>query len=393
MRFWTRVNSHLATRSIGSENLLEVYADIWRNLSGRGHGAPQKLGSKKQQSLAVAEKAMFRCVQQPLESRMTEIRPTWNRKSPKPCYISSVSTNSDTTEKKPDLVLIHGYGGGKGIWIRNIDELSKHYTVHAIDLLGWGRSTRDRYCGNDAVKAQSYFVDSLESWRQEMGIEKMTLLGHSFGGFVSASYALKHRERLDRLVLLSPIGLKGFKFPSDQIFSLSSRILFTSIWTLTPQRILGMLPKSRVLQLLARSRVRTVQAFGYPDDTVIRYIYELATQSVSGEMAFSKLMGHTKDSSMAWHVPLKDQLHQLHDLPLYMVYGEHDWIDFRYANEVKKNILPQTKVFLLPNAGHHGYVEAADLLSHIVSNLDKDLSSLEYHGELDSARGNYLSFA
>jgi hypothetical protein len=59
-----------------------------------------------------------------------------------------------------------------------------------------------------------------------------------------------------------------------------------------------MLPKSRVLQMLARSRVRTVQAFGYPDDTVIRYIYELATQSVSGELAFSKLMGHTKDSSM-----------------------------------------------------------------------------------------------
>jgi len=76
-----------------------------------------------------------------------------------------------------------------------------------------------------------------------------------------------------------------------------------------------------------------------------------------------------------------------------MVYGENDWIDFRYAREVKKNILPQTKVFLLPNAGHHGYVEAADLLSHIVSNLEKDLSSLEYHGELDNARGNYLSFA
>ncbi|CAO3696282.1 unnamed protein product [Umbelopsis ramanniana] len=393
MRFWNRVNSHLATRSMGSENVLEVYADIWRNLSGRGHGAPQKLASKKRQSLAIAEKAMFRCVQQPLKSQMTEIQPTWSRKSSKPCYISSVSTNSDTTEKKPDLVLVHGYGGGKGIWIRNIDELSKHYTVHAIDLLGWGRSTRDRYCGNDAVKAQSYFVDSLESWRQAMGIEKMTLLGHSFGGFVSASYALKHRERLDRLVLLSPIGLKGFRFPADQIFSLSSRILFTSIWTLTPQRILGMLPKSRVLQMLARSRVKTVQAFGYPDDTVIRYIYELATQSVSGELAFSKLMGHTKDSSMAWHVPLKDQLHQLQDLPLYMVYGENDWIDFRYAREVKKNILPQTKVFLLPNAGHHGYVEAADLLSHIVSNLDKDLSSLEYHGELDNARGNYLSFA
>ncbi|GAB5591035.1 hypothetical protein Unana1_05935 [Umbelopsis nana] len=145
-----------------------------------------------------------------------------------------------------------------------------------------------------------------------------------------------------------------------------------------------MLPKSRVLRMLRNSRVRTVKAFGYPDDTVVHYVYELATQSVSGEMAFSKLMGPSKDSTMAWHVPLKDQLHQLQDLPLYMIYGEHDWIDFRYATKVRREILPQTKVFLLPNAGHHGYVEAANLLSYIVSNLDKDLSSVEYKGELDN---------
>jgi hypothetical protein len=109
MRFWTRVNSHLASRSMGSESVTEVYADIWRNLSGRGHGATPKLQSKKQQSLAAAERAMFRCVQQPLEARMTEIKPTWSRRSAKPCYISSVSTNGDSTDrKKPDLVLVHG---------------------------------------------------------------------------------------------------------------------------------------------------------------------------------------------------------------------------------------------------------------------------------------------
>jgi pimeloyl-ACP methyl ester carboxylesterase len=88
----------------------------------------------------------------------------------------------------------------------------------------------------------------------------------------------------------------------------------------------------------------------------------------------------------AWHVPLKDQLYQLKDLPLYLIYGEHDWIDFRFAAKVRREILYQTKIFLLPNAGHHGYVEAADLLSYIVSNLNRDLSSVEYDGNEDNVR-------
>lgn len=34
-------------------------------------------------------------------------------------------------------------------------------------------------------------MEALELWRQEVGLTKFTLLGHSFGGFISARYALK----------------------------------------------------------------------------------------------------------------------------------------------------------------------------------------------------------
>lgn len=147
MRFWTGVNTNSASRLISNESLTAVYSDIWRRLVGSRNGAIPKQHSKKEASLAEAEEAMFRIVQQPLEHRMTEIKPTWTRRATKPCYISSVSTNFEDTEStKPDLVLIHGCnyhwrlyccivscinkrcetdGGGKGIWIRNIDELSK----------------------------------------------------------------------------------------------------------------------------------------------------------------------------------------------------------------------------------------------------------------------------
>jgi len=108
MRFWSRVNSHSVSRLVGNDSLNEAYTDIWRRLIGHRNGATQKLQTKKQESLAEAERAMFGVVQQPLEHRMTEIKLMAGR-SKKPCYISSVSTNSGRSDgSKPDLVLIHG---------------------------------------------------------------------------------------------------------------------------------------------------------------------------------------------------------------------------------------------------------------------------------------------
>ena len=55
--------------------------------------------------------------------------------------------------------------------------------------------------------AESFFIDSLEEWREKMGLEKMTLVGHSLGAYLSVAYALKHPARVDKLILLSPAGV------------------------------------------------------------------------------------------------------------------------------------------------------------------------------------------
>ena len=58
-------------------------------------------------------------------------------------------------------------------------------------------------------QAEGFFLDALEEWRIKQGLERMTLVGHSLGAYLAAAYALKHPERVTKLVLLSPAGVLG----------------------------------------------------------------------------------------------------------------------------------------------------------------------------------------
>lgn len=104
----------------------------------------------------------------------------------------------------PPLVLVHGFGGGLGIWLGNLDELAKNHTVYAIDVLGFGRSSRpafDKAKENPADAAEDFFINSLHEWTNVMKLDKFDLLGHSMGGYISSVYALKHPQKLSNLIL------------------------------------------------------------------------------------------------------------------------------------------------------------------------------------------------
>ncbi|KAG6832913.1 hypothetical protein H0H92_004797 [Tricholoma furcatifolium] len=153
-------------------------------------------------------------------------------------FINTLSMNSTSPSPNapPPAVVLHGYGAGLGFFYQNFPVLAKWAghrgsSVYALDWLGMGRSARVPFTikakrediAGRVAEAESFFVDSLEEWRQKMGLDKMTLIGHSLGAYFSTVYALKYPTRVNKLILLSPAGV-----PRDPNLTMPSRELIDS---------------------------------------------------------------------------------------------------------------------------------------------------------------------
>lgn len=129
--------------------------------------------------------------------------------------LNEFSVERTGEEADQNLVVLHGYGAGLGFFYKNFEPLSrsKGWRLYALDMLGMGRSSRPPFKIHAKTKeaqiseAEDWFIDSLEEWRKKKNIDKMTLVGHSMGGYMAVCYALKYPGRLNKLILASPVGI------------------------------------------------------------------------------------------------------------------------------------------------------------------------------------------
>jgi len=99
------------------------------------------------------------------------------------------------------VVLIHGFGGDSDNWLFNIDELAKTRPVYAVDLPGHGKSTKTLTAGDLGELAQA-IADLID----EIGAEKLHLVGHSLGAAVAFQILRDRPERVASIVGIAPAG-------------------------------------------------------------------------------------------------------------------------------------------------------------------------------------------
>jgi pimeloyl-ACP methyl ester carboxylesterase len=103
----------------------------------------------------------------------------------------------------PPLVLLHGYMATSTMWAPNIADFSKDYRIYAIDVMGQSsKSIPDQPIANVAD-----FVSWLTATLDALHLDRISLVGMSFGGWLALNYAVAVPQRIQKLVLLSPGGL------------------------------------------------------------------------------------------------------------------------------------------------------------------------------------------
>ncbi|KAJ2123557.1 hypothetical protein IW147_002468 [Coemansia sp. RSA 720] len=336
---------------------------------------------------------------------------------------------SNTTKARHSLVMTHGYFTGLGFFFRNYRELSQvpDWDIYSIDWLGMGRSSRPKYLSKrgeseDArvAHAESFFVESLEEWRQRMGIERMTLCGHSFGGYMSALYALKYPERVEKLVLVSPIGIpeappdfedrlrQGHgparrrippsdkntpEYESAETTDAAVKAADAAAKTLnepsrTRKLMFGMAMNLWERNFAPQWVVRTagplsrrlidwyIGRFQWLSETqrtaLSAYAHQISMLPGSSESALGDIL---RPGAFARR-PLVDRLGSV-AVPTVFMYGANDWVDFTGGEQVIRRIAGRvpTGLFRISQAGHNLHLENPAEFNNVLAGEMRAISS------------------
>jgi pimeloyl-ACP methyl ester carboxylesterase len=129
----------------------------------------------------------------------------------------------------PPLVLLHGAASTSLMWAPNIKALSAEYRTFAVDQIGeFGRSvcTTPIQCLDDLMAWLNALFDGLEL---RSGVN---LMGISYGGALTAQYALRFPERLNRAILVAP-GMTVLRVTNEFIVR-TAMVMLSSRWFLPP---------------------------------------------------------------------------------------------------------------------------------------------------------------
>ena len=262
----------------------------------------------------------------------------------------------------PPLLLVHGFGASTDHWRKNIQGLSAEFEVWAIDLLGFGRSTKA-----DLVYGGDLWRDQLQDFITQVMGRPAVLAGNSLGGYASLCLAAQRPESAVGLILLNPAGPFTDAQPATKpdpfrevLFNLSRSVLLMPLpsWLLFQY----VRQKSMIRQTLEKVYLDKTAITDELVDDIYRPSCDPGAATVFASV-FKSPQGEKNDLL----------LRQL-ACPLLMLWGEGDpWMSGRSRGAKFREHYPQLTEYYL-QAGHCPHDELPEQVNALIRDWTLNLA-------------------
>lgn len=264
--------------------------------------------------------------------------------------------------KGPVVLLLHGLGCDHTTWEPVIESLSRRYTVIAPDLLGHGQSDKPR-----ADYTLGGYANGMRDLLTVLGIEKVTVIGHSFGGGVAMQFAYQFPERTERLMLVASGGLGPEVSPAIRAISTPGFHQVMGLLTLPGVRhagIAGMRGLARRPWKLTRDLDEVAEIYDTFKDPRARHAIRHVVRAV-----------------VDWRgqiVTMADRAYLTEAMPMSVVWGRDDRvIPVRHANTAAR-LAPNARVEVIPGAGHFPHKDHPLRFARIVHDFIRTTEPASY---------------
>ncbi len=245
------------------------------------------------------------------------------------------------------LLMVHGNPTWSFAFRNLIKDLSRDYRVLAIDHIGCGFSDKPQhypYTLDQHVRNLVRFVEGLQ-------LERITLIGHDWGGGIGMGAAVRSPERFARFVLMNTAAFRAPQIPK--------RIALCRIPCFGALAVRG-------LNLFVRAALRATVEKPERMTAAVRAGYLAPYNSWSNRVAVLRFVedipitpAHVSYRTL---VEIEEGLVQFAGSPMLLPWGGRDWcFSTKFLEEFQRRF-PQAETYLIPDAGHYVFEDAHELL-------------------------------
>ena len=244
--------------------------------------------------------------------------------------INGLEVNYKIAGEGEPLLILHGWGGSSGSWIKVQEILAKQgFKVICPDFPGFGKSKTPQ-----EIWSVGDYTKWINDFTNFLNLKNFFILAHSFGGRVAIKFAVNFPERLKSLILCASAGIKSKPGPKTRIIYWLAKI-GNAIFT--PKHLARFKDGTRnIFYVFLRHK-----DYAKADGTMREIIKKVLEEDLLPDL--SKMKTETL-----------------------IIWGERDrLVPVKYAHIFKENI-KNSRLEILPKIGHSPHLEVPEKLTEIL---------------------------